>query len=254
MGHTPFYAVIPSRYASTRLPAKPLADIGGKPMFWHVYTRAKECASLENIWLATDDARVEAAAASLGVPFIHTNPAHTCGTDRVEEAVRLLGLPENSVIVNIQGDEPLLNPAMLDELLAPFAQQPGLTAATLGSYATSEEQELILSPNKVKIARGQDGFALYFSRAPIPFGREEKAPVLFHIGLYAFTRQTLARFTALPPSPLECIEKLEQLRLLEHHIPLYVALTTHRSHGVDSPEDLAHVREVYSLENKARAV
>ncbi len=253
MSHTPFYAIIPSRYASTRLPAKPLADIGGKPMFWHVYTRAKECASLKNIWLATDDARVEKAAASLGVPFIHTSPDHACGTDRVEEAVRLLGLPENSVIVNIQGDEPLLNPAMLDELLAPFLQQPGLTASTLGTYATKEEQEFITSPNKVKIARAQDGFALYFSRSPIPFGREEEAPVLFHIGLYAFTRQTLARFTSLPPSPLEKLEKLEQLRLLEHHIPLYVALTAYRSLGVDSPEDLARVRELYSLKNKVSA-
>ncbi len=246
----PFYAVIPCRYASTRLPAKPLADIGGKPMFWHVYTRAKECASLENVWLATDDARVEEAAAALGVPFVHTSPAHTCGTDRVEEATRLLGLPENSVIVNIQGDEPLLNPAMLDDLLTPFSHTPALTAATLAYTAAPEEAALVASPNKVKIACAQDGFALYFSRTPIPFGRDEAAPYLFHIGLYAFSRSTLALFTSLPPSPLEKMEKLEQLRLLEHHIPLFVARTSHRSHGVDSPEDLAYVRAVFARENQ----
>lgn len=246
------YGIIPARYASSRLPGKPLADIGGRPMFWHVWRRARRCAALRGVWLATDDERVAAAAAGLDVPCVLTSPDHPSGTDRVREAAVLLDLPMRAVVVNIQGDEPLLDPAMLDEVTAPFAAADvgACTLATPLDPADPADAALIASPHQVKVVMDEAGDALYFSRAPIPHARDGGLPPRFagHVGLYAFRREVLERVTALPPSPLEQVEKLEQLRLLEHRIPLRVVLTRRRAHGVDTPEDLEAVRALVAAD------
>lgn len=234
------YAIIPARYASTRFPAKPLAEIGGKPLFWHVYMRAVQANVFENVWLATDDERIEEKAQSLGVPFVHTKKEHQSGTDRVREAVNILNLDANAVIANIQGDEPFIRKEMFEKLLEPF-QTETCESSTLGVVLDEEkDKERIFSPNQVKIALAQNGEALYFSRSPIPFARDtvRKAPYIGHVGVYAFKRAVLEKMAAFPPSPLEETEKLEQLRLLENGIRMHVRLIGEAPHGVDTPEDL----------------
>jgi 3-deoxy-manno-octulosonate cytidylyltransferase (CMP-KDO synthetase) len=236
----PAHGIIPARYASTRFPGKPLALLRGKPMFWHVWRRASLCPRLSSVTLATDDARIAAVAESLAVPCLMTAPGHPSGTDRVHEAAVLLELPEEAVVVNIQSDEPALAPDALSDLLDAFAD-PAVQAATLAYALTSPPED----PHLVKVVCAHSGDALYFSRAPIPYARDgAPARALGHIGLYAFTMRALSRFVSLPPSPLERTEKLEQLRLLENGIPLRVALTKHRSHGVDTPEDMETVLPV----------
>ena len=235
----PAHGIIPARYASTRFPGKPLLLLHGKPMFWHVWHRACQCLNLATVHVATDDERIAASARELGVPFVMTASTHESGTDRVHEAAALLHIPERAVVVNIQGDEPALNPAALTELLAAFAD-PAVRAATLAHEIEKEEAG---QPDRVKVVCAANGDALYFSRAAIPFDRDgsRMVPLLGHIGLYAFTRETLDAFVALPPSPLERMEKLEQLRLLENGIPLRVVRTLHLSRGVDTEEDIAKV-------------
>lgn len=234
------YAVIPARYASTRFPAKPLAEIGGKPLFWHVYMRAKEAEVFEDVWLATDDERIEKKAEELGVPFVHTRNDHQSGTDRVREAAGLLDLDKEAVIANIQGDEPFVRREMFLKLLEPFGDAR-CESSTLGVILDEEkDKDRIFSPNQVKIALAQNGEALYFSRAAIPFARDgvRKAPYVGHVGVYAFTRAVLEKMADFPPSPLEQTEKLEQLRLLEHGIRMQVRLISEAPHGVDTPGDL----------------
>ena len=230
-------AIIPARYESSRFPGKPLALIHGKPMFWHVMRRAGLCPLVHTVALATDDERILRAAAELGMRALMTSPDHASGTDRVLEAARLLGAAPDSIIVNVQGDEPALDPEMLTELVRPF-DDPSVQVTTLGHHITVEEAQ---SPDRVKIVRAADGRALYFSRAPVPFGRDAAPQYLGHIGLYGLRMRILEKFSALGESPLERLEKLEQLRLLEAGIPIHVALTRHKSHGVDRPEDLQTV-------------
>jgi len=233
------YGIIPARYAASRFPGKPLTEIQGMPMFWHVYERARRCRRLASVTLATDDARILDAAQRLGVPALMTDPGHPSGTDRVYEAACALGLPDDAVVLNIQGDEPALDPGMLDELTGAF-DDPAVQVATLARPADPDED--LRSPDRVKVARAANGDALYFSRALIPHAVEACAtPRLLHVGLYGFRLAALRRFTQLAPSPLERTEKLEQLRLLEHGIAIRVALTARRSHGVDRPEDIAVV-------------
>jgi 3-deoxy-manno-octulosonate cytidylyltransferase (CMP-KDO synthetase) len=169
-----------------------------------------------------------------------TSPHHASGTDRVLEAARLLDAAPDSVIVNVQGDEPALNPEMLTELVRPFDDE-AIQVTTLGHVISPEEAA---SPDRVKIVRAASGQALYFSRAPVPFGRDKMPEYLGHIGLYGLRMRVLEKFSALGESPLEKLEKLEQLRLLEAGIPIHVALTRHKSHGVDRPEDLPTVSEL----------
>ena len=241
------YAIIPARYASTRFPAKPLAEIGGKPLFWHVYRRACEADVFSSVWLATDDERIEEKAQSLGVPFVHTKKEHQSGTDRVREAVNILNLDEDAVIANIQGDEPFIRKAMLEKLLEPF-ENSHCGSATLGVVLDEEkDKERIFSPNQVKIALAQNGEALYFSRSPIPFARDSvrKAPYVGHVGVYAFKRVVLEKMAEFPPSPLEETEKLEQLRLLENGIRMHVRLISEAPHGVDTPADLDKALQYY---------
>ncbi|MBR4424055.1 MAG: 3-deoxy-manno-octulosonate cytidylyltransferase [Mailhella sp.] len=239
------FAIIPSRYGSTRLPGKALADLGGKPLFWHVYIRAAACPSLDGVWVATDDGRIASRAEELGVPCVMTSPEHPSGTDRVMEAARKLSLPGDAVIANIQGDEPFITPDMVAALLAPF-DDPGTEAATLGVLLDpAADVDLVASPSQVKIVCASNGNALYFSRAAVPFLREGGKParVIGHIGMYAFRRDVLERMTSLPPGELEQCEKLEQLRLLENGISMRVVLTAERPHGIDTPEDLRAARE-----------
>jgi 3-deoxy-manno-octulosonate cytidylyltransferase (CMP-KDO synthetase) len=233
-----FFGIIPARYGSTRFPGKPLALIVGQPMFRHVYQRARRCPELEQVVLATDSRRIAAAAEAHQVPYVMTRPDHPSGTDRVLEAAELLGVPDEAVVINIQGDEPALHPAMLSELVQPF-KRPEVQVATLISPMDPAE---IGDRDQVKVVVDCHGDALYFSRAAIPHARDDAPAAYFrHIGLYAFRMSVLKRFVALGPGRLEQTEKLEQLRLLENGIPIRTVLTRHRSLGVDRPEDIAAV-------------
>ncbi len=231
------YGIIPARYKSHRFPGKPLADILGRPMFYRVYERAVACPLLKKVWLATDDQRIYDAAVSLDVPVVMTDPDHPSGSDRIMEAVRTLGLEDDAVVVNIQGDEPALDPEMLKKLVEPFAA-PEIRVTTLARIIDAKQAE---NPDRVKVVRSEKGFALYFSRSKIPYIRDIEqgdTDYLLHVGIYAYRISVLKAFTALPPSPLETIEKLEQLRFLEAGIPIYVQMTDYLGFGVDRPEDL----------------
>jgi 3-deoxy-manno-octulosonate cytidylyltransferase (CMP-KDO synthetase) len=241
------YGIIPARYGSTRFPGKPLADISGKPMFWHVFTRSSKCPELSRVVIATDDERIESAAKTLDVPVVATRSDHPSGTDRVLEAAQLLNLSDDSIIVNIQGDEPLLDPAMLTELVGPFAS-PDIEVTTLARKIGQNEAGDI---NQVKVVFSKTGKALYFSRLPIPCYRDGQEELFYgHIGLYAFRMNALRKFVFLGPSRLEIAEKLEQLRLLENDIPIHVVLTEHKSIGVEKPEDLLTICEIIGRRNK----
>ena len=236
----PCYGIIPARYASVRFPGKPLADIAGKPMIWHVYERARRCSALRSVTLATDDARIAQAAEQWGLACVLTRPDHPSGTDRVYEAARLLGIADDAVVINIQGDEPLLEPCALDALITPFVEE----AVQVSTLAMEVDAERALSPNQVKVVTAANGDALYFSRAPIPYVRDraiDRRTYLGHIGLYAFRMSALSRFVELPPSRLEELEKLEQLRLVENGIPIRVVRVGRHNPGVDTREDLQRV-------------
>ncbi len=236
-----YYGIIPTRYASSRFKGKPLAPILGKPMIWHVYTRARQCSELEKVVLATDDDRIFAAAQELDIPVLMTSTEHTCGTERVLEAARKLKIPADGVILNIQGDEPALEPEMLSELLGPFTD-PEVQVATLAHEITAEQAQ---DPDLVKVVLSTDNKALYFSRSPIPYPRDGKTgPYLGHIGLYGFRMKTLEEFVALKKGALEQREKLEQLRLLENGFTIQVVQTTHKGYGVDRPADIAIVEGI----------
>ncbi len=212
-------------------------------MFWHVYTQALKCPQLKRIVLATDDERIFDAAEKLGVPAVITCKSHISGTDRVLEAALGLGIPENSVVVNIQGDEPALEPAMLSQLTAPFISSDVMVS----TLAQKIELHEAINPDRVKVVFALDGAALYFSRSRIPCYRSGTPEKYFgHIGLYAFRMNVLKKFVQLGPGRLEKIEKLEQLRLLENGIPIHVVVTEHKSIGVDRPEDLAAVARILS--------
>ncbi len=235
------YGIIPARFDSTRFPGKPLADIAGKPMFFHVYNRAIKCSELAKTVLATDDERIFSTAKSLHIPVLMTRRDHPSGTDRVLEAAQLLNLPDDSIIVNIQGDEPLLEPAMLTELVQPFIS-PDIEVTTLARKIGQNEAGGI---NQVKVVFSKTGKALYFSRLPIPCNRDGQEELFFgHIGLYAFRMNALKKFVSLGPGRLETAEKLEQLRLLENDIPIHVVITQHKSIGVDCPEDIKTICEI----------
>jgi 3-deoxy-manno-octulosonate cytidylyltransferase (CMP-KDO synthetase) len=212
-------AIIPSRYGSSRIPAKALADIGGAPMVRRVYQRALQATSVERVIVATDDPRIREAVGA-GANVVMTDPSHPSGSDRVAEVARTL---DCSIVVNIQGDLPLLDPVLVDRLVAELRQDVDLGIATVAVPIRSEKE--FLDPSVVKVVCGRNGRALYFSRAPIPLDRDRPrsfAGALHHIGLYAYRRETLLRFAALAPTPLERVEKLEQLRALENGITIGV--------------------------------
>ncbi len=235
--------VIPARYQSSRLPGKALADIHGKSMVQHVYERARRSSCLDEVLVATDDERIRSAVANFGGKVVMTRADHRSGTDRVAEAVHNLNA---GVIVNIQGDEPMLDPAMLDELVDPFRSATPAGIVTLKKRVTHEAE--FADPGVVKVVTDPAGFALYFSRSLIPYPRHRTArfAVFEHLGLYAYTRSALMRLAQLPPSELEEIESLEQLRALENGIRILVVETASHQEmlSVDTHADLERVREL----------
>ena len=243
----PCIGIIPARYASSRFPGKPLALICGKPMFQHVYERAMDCPTITQAILATDDTRIESAAKAAGIPVVMTATNHPSGTDRVLEAARTLDAPEHAIIVNIQGDEPALDPAMLSELTAPFFSDPSVHVTTLATPISTAEAQ---NPNRVKVVLGTAQRALYFSRAPIPYPRDNAFDgYLGHVGLYAFRMKALEKFSSLAEGTLEGVEKLEQLRMLENGMDIHVGITRHQSLGVDHPDDIATIERILETRN-----
>lgn len=230
--------IIPARFGATRFPGKPLVDLGGKPLIAHVVERAKKARGVAVVAVATDDERIAAAARAAGAEAILTGEAAT-GTDRVAVAARRLS-PVPELVVNLQGDEPLIEPEAIETLVSAMES----SGAEMGTLARPLEDGELERTQVVKVVTDLQGNALYFSRAPIPHRRAGGASprARAHVGIYAFTAACLQRFAALPPAPLEQEESLEQLRALEHGIRIRVADTAYRGFGIDTPEDLARAR------------
>jgi 3-deoxy-manno-octulosonate cytidylyltransferase (CMP-KDO synthetase) len=238
--------VIPARYASTRLPGKPLIDLCGQPMIRRVYERAAAAAGVSRIVVATDDARIAAVVRDFGGEAVMTSPDHPTGTDRLAEVALML---DADIVVNVQGDEPLIAPEAIEAAVAPLRADSTLLMATACEPLADAAD--VLNPNVVKVVRNARGDALYFSRCPIPYRRAEPlalgadiaAGVWWkHTGLYAYRREFLIRFAQSPPCPLERLESLEQLRALHMGVAIRVVETFHASPGVDTPEDVERVR------------
>ncbi|HEY3377034.1 MAG TPA: 3-deoxy-manno-octulosonate cytidylyltransferase [Armatimonadota bacterium] len=236
--------IIPARYASTRFPGKPLADIGGQPMIRHVFDRACRAEHIDEVLVATDDQRIFDAVMRFGGEAIMTSDAHRTGTDRLAEVAKRLSSVD--IIVNIQGDEPLIEPDAIDAVIAPLLADPSLVMCSVMSPMPDAIRSW--DANIVKVVTDLQGFALYFSRAPIPSPREAllgPGPWKKHIGLYAYRRDFLLQLSTLPPTPLEQLENLEQLRVLEHGYRIkMVERADDASIGVDTPQDLERVRAI----------
>ena len=250
-----FKAVVPARYASTRLPGKPLLDLGGKPMIARVAERAL-ASGAEEVWVATDHADVFAAAEACGLSVLLTRADHPSGTDRLAEVVAQRGWDDDTIVVNVQGDEPLIDPALIARTARQLAESGADIATVAHPIATPED---FFNPAVVKVVCRADGDAMYFSRAPIPYARDHfaRAPgrdslpegfqALRHIGLYAYRARFLRAYACLAPSYVEGCEALEQLRALWHGFRISVALADHMPHpGVDTPEDAARVRACFA--------
>jgi 3-deoxy-manno-octulosonate cytidylyltransferase (CMP-KDO synthetase) len=236
--------IIPARFASTRLPGKPLLDIAGRPMIAHVVARAQESGAARVV-VATDDERIRQAVAALGVETIMTAATHASGTDRLAEAVKKLRIGENEIVVNLQGDEPLMPPALIRQVADTLAASDAAAVAT-ACHAITDVAEFN-NPNVVKVVRDTNGFALYFSRAPIPFPRAAGQGVRAHrhIGIYAYRAGFIACYAAWPVCPPEEIEALEQLRVLWHGERIAVCeAASAPPAGVDTPADLDNVRRL----------
>jgi 3-deoxy-manno-octulosonate cytidylyltransferase (CMP-KDO synthetase) len=250
-----FKVVIPARYGSTRLPGKPLLNIAGKPMIAHVCERAKE-ADADEIIVATDDVRIFQAVSDLGFTAVITRADHQSGTERIAEVARLCDWAGDDIIVNLQGDEPLIPPDYIRDVATALAGQQHAGIATLAARITDPEE--IFNPNAVKVVLNKDGYALYFSRAPIPWDRDTftwsggstsgKLPHLRHIGMYAYTVDFLNRYCLWDASLLESVESLEQLRILWHGEAVRVEIVDKTpAAGVDTQEDLERVEQVLRL-------
>ena len=247
-------AIIPARYGSTRFEGKALADICGKPMIQHVYERTARSALVSDVIVATDDERIVAAVRKFGGRAEMTSTGHETGTDRLAEIAARI---DSDIIVNVQGDEPLIEPAMIDEAVEPMADDPSLLMSTLKSRIKTLHD--FLSPNVVKVVTDWEGYALYFSRSPLPNFRDKwndlkdekfssgKLLCYKHIGLYVYRRDFLLQFSQMSPTYLELSEKLEQLRALENGYRIKVIETSHESIGVDTPADLEAVIEKMKL-------
>lgn len=247
---TPFVVVIPARYASTRLPAKPLADIGGKPLIQWVYEQA--CKSdAQRVVIATDDARIAQAAHTFGAEVVMTRATHESGTDRIHEVASQLGFSGDTVVVNVQGDEPLIPPSVINQVAANLVRS-GAPMATL--CEPLHHYDDIMNPNMVKVVVNQAGMALYFSRAAIPFDRDQfsngKESAYYngwyrHLGIYAYRKSLLDQFVSWGACALEQTEKLEQLRALWHGAQIHVAPAVESlPAGVDTSADLERVRAI----------
>ena len=236
---TKILGVIPARFASTRFPGKALAPLAGKPLVQHVFERASLARYLSGVVIATDDEKIAAAARAFGAPVRMTRADHASGTDRVAEVA---ASGEAQVIVNIQGDEPLIDPAAIDAAVLAM-QETDAPMATLKRQITNRAD--LQNPNVVKVVTAANGDAIYFSRCPIPFHREATGVYFQHVGLYVYQRDFLLGYSDLPIGPLESAEKLEQLRALENGYRIRVALTEYESIGVDTPEDLEKVNSLF---------
>ncbi len=242
-------AIIPARYASTRFPGKPLAEILGTTMIEHVYRRTAQAKTVDRVIVATDDQRIFDRVCDFGAEVMMTRPDHPSGTDRLAEVAAAF---ESDLVVNVQGDEPLIAPQMIDEAVGPLLADSAIQMGTLCSRILDIED--YLNPNVVKVVCDRNNRALYFSRAPIPQARDISAADLprclpdltarRHIGLYVYRREFLLQYPQLPKMPLEKLESLEQLRALENGIALHVAMTSYACHGVDTPEDLLRVESL----------
>ena len=241
-------AVIPSRFAARRFPGKPLALIQGRPMIQWVYERASRSQLVTRVVVATDDERIRSAVASFGGEAVMTSPSHPTGTDRIAEVASAVPC---DLVVNVQGDEPLIHPGMIDEALRPLIDDPTIPMGTV--CRRIEDRREAFDPNVVKVVLDANGFALYFSRAPIPWDRDAwsgkgsfadlplTGSQYKHIGLYVYRRDFLLAYPAMPQTPLEAVEKLEQLRALESGRRIRVVVTEHDSFGVDIPDDLSKI-------------
>lgn len=249
---TAFSVVLPARFASTRLPGKPLADIAGQPMIVRVAQQASRSGALEVI-IATDHEGVRAAAEAAGFAAVMTRPDHPTGTDRIAEVAALRRWSDDHIVVNVQGDEPRMPPRLVADVAAQLAARPVAAIAT-ACHPITEDRDYF-DPNVVKVVTDRHGDALYFSRAPIPHARDwlrsqpsiaPGLPVYRHIGLYAYRCAFLREYASLAPAPIEAFEALEQLRALWHGYRIAVAVTEHAPEaGVDTPEDLERVRALY---------
>jgi 3-deoxy-manno-octulosonate cytidylyltransferase (CMP-KDO synthetase) len=240
-------AIIPSRYNSTRFEGKPLALIDGRPMIHHVYERVHGAESISDVFVATDDERILAAVRDFGGKAILTSPENRSGTDRAADAAEKIGLSMDDIVVNVQGDQPLIDSRCLDILTSPFFSTPELKMSTLAFRILNPRE--ITDPKDVKVVFDNDGFALYFSRSPIPCSRDNDTDfsTYKHLGAYAYTRAFLETYRNLPEGRLEKIEKLEQLRVLEFGHRIKVMITEYDSPEVDLPEDIQRVERILSL-------
>lgn len=248
-----FSVVIPARYASTRFPGKPLADIAGKPMVQHVYERACQ-SEAQRIIVATDDKRIAAVAEGFGAEVCMTRADHPSGTDRLQEVVHTLGFYADDIVVNVQGDEPLIPPRVINQVAHNLSAEPAAGIATLSEPI--DDIESLLNPNVVKVVADNRNRALYFSRAPIPWPRDAFAQTSDtmpqgqqwqrHIGIYAYRVKMLNDFVRWPPAPLEEIECLEQLRAMYNGALIHVDVADELPPaGVDTPEDLERIRHLF---------
>ncbi|MFZ7112183.1 MAG: 3-deoxy-manno-octulosonate cytidylyltransferase [Desulfatiglandales bacterium] len=238
------YAFIPARYGSSRFPGKPLALIAGVPMIRHVYERAALCPEIDKVFVATDDERIRQCVLEFGGEVMMTRGDHPSGTDRITEAARMINAEHDDLIVNIQGDQPLFNPAVISALVSPFKEDPTLPMSTLMCRIADEKD--LSNPNHVKVVLDREGYALYFSRAPIPFYRNPDPSDRHykHLGLYAYRMDFLSTFVDLPAGRLETAEKLEQLRALENGYRIKVLETPMNSIEVDTPGDIGKVEDL----------
>ena len=237
-------AIIPSRYGSTRFEGKPLAPICGKAMIQHVYEAASQATHIDGVVVATDDQKIFDAVTAFGGRAIMTSGDHRSGTDRAAEAARHLELTPEDIVINVQGDQPLIDPRCLDEVVAPLIEDPELGMSTLAFRIVNPKE--YLDPKDVKVVMDDRGYALYFSRASIPFGRDEgeKYDSYKHLGVYAYRCDFLEVFLGLPMGRLEVIEKLEQLRALEYGHRVRVVVTAYDSPEVDLPLDIVRIEEL----------
>jgi len=242
-------AIIPSRYGSKRFEGKPLMPILGKPMIQWVYERAKQAAILTDVVVATDDERIYRCVEGFGGRVLMTALSHKSGSDRAAEAAGKLDLQDNDIVINIQGDQPAFDPESLLGVVSPLKEDSGLVMSTL-VYKITDPAE-IKDPNSVKCVFDKDNIALYFSRSPIPYDREGVEPIhIFkHLGIYAFRKHFLDRFARLPQGRLEAIEKLEQLRAMEHGYRIKVVETRYDSKEVDTPEDIEKIEMTLGNQN-----
>lgn len=237
--------VIPARLDSERLPRKLLREIAGRPMLQHVYERSRKAGCLDELLVATDSEEILSFCQRNQIPAMLTSPAHTSGTDRIAEVSEK---KEAEIYVNIQGDEPLVRPEHIEAMVDVLRHVEAIQVSTLKvAMARAEAAD----PNITKVVTDPEGYALYFSRQPIPFPRVGDAPCFKHLGFYAYRRRALQAFHRLAPTPLEQLEKLEQLRFLENRIPIYVAETEYDTIGVDTEEDLGRIEKIFA-EKSAR--